>query len=113
MPKTPGTNLTTLRRLPYAYAFLFPTNPGDLPGPYDPRLRLAVDLYNRGIALGLSTKDGKEVDLGARPLPLSFGSLDLGVNPEGFSYRGNHLTKFVSLADLKVRGLPTPIAGLA
>ena len=32
----------------YAYAFLFPANPADAPGPYDPRLRLAVDLYNRG-----------------------------------------------------------------
>ena len=89
----------------YAYAFLFPTNPADAPGRYDPRLRLAVDLYNRGIALGLATKDGKEVDLSERQLTLPFGSLGLGVNPEGFSYGGNHLTKFVSLADLKVRGL--------
>ena len=31
----------------YAYAFLFPTNPSEAPGEYDPRLRLAVDLYNR------------------------------------------------------------------
>jgi hypothetical protein len=37
----------------YAYAFLLPANSDDAPGPYDPRLRLAVDLYNRGIALGL------------------------------------------------------------
>jgi pimeloyl-ACP methyl ester carboxylesterase len=88
-----------------AYAFLFPANPADAPGPYDPRLRLAVDLYNRGIALGLTTKDGKEVDLGGRQLELPFGSLSLEDNPEGFSYAGNHLTKFVSLADLKVRGL--------
>ena len=29
----------------------------------------------------------------------------LAVNPEGFNYAGNHLTKFVSIADLKVRGL--------
>ena len=89
----------------YAYAFLFPPGSADAPGAYDPRLRLAVDLYNRGIALGLATKDGKEVDLSARQLSLSFGSLDLGVNPEGFTYGGNHLTKFVSLSDLKVRGL--------
>src|ERR1700732_3561153 len=78
----------------YAYAFLFPPNPADAPGPYDPRLTLAVDLYNRGIALGLATKDGKEVDLSARQLSLPFGSLDLGVNPEGFTYAGNHLPKF-------------------
>jgi pimeloyl-ACP methyl ester carboxylesterase len=89
----------------YAYAFLFPVNPADAPGPYDPRLRLAVDLYNRGIALGLATKDGKEVDLSARQLSLPFGSLDLSIEPDEFNYAGNHLTKFVSLADLKVRGL--------
>ncbi len=89
----------------YAYAFLFPANSADAPGPYDPRLRLAVDLYNRGIALGLATKDGKEVDLSARQLSLPFGALSLSVNPEGFDYGGNHLTKFVSLADLEVRGL--------
>jgi pimeloyl-ACP methyl ester carboxylesterase len=89
----------------YAYAFLFPMNPVQAPGPYDPRLRLAVDLYNRGIALGLATKDGKEVDLSERQLSLPFGSLSLTVDQEGFKYGGNHLTKFVSLTDLKVRGL--------
>lgn len=89
----------------YAYAFLFPANPADAPGPYDPRLRLAVDLYNRGIALGLATKDGKEVDLSERQLSLPFGSLNLSDDPQGFNYGGSHLTKFVSLADLEVRGL--------
>jgi len=89
----------------YAYAFLFPQNPADAPGKYDPRVRLAVDLYNRSIALGLATNDGKEVDLSERQLALPFGSLSLGIDPEGFSYAGNHLTKFVPLADLEVRGL--------
>jgi hypothetical protein len=89
----------------YAYAYLFPADPADAPGPYDPRLRLAVDLYNRGIALGLATQDGKEVDLSERQLSLPFGSLSLAADPAGFNYGGNHLTKFVSLADLKVRGL--------
>src|SRR5271169_1736080 len=89
----------------YAYAFLFPTNSAAAPGPYDPRLTLSVDLYNRGIALGLATEDGNEVDLSAREVSLPFGSLSLGVEPEGFNYGGNHLTEFVSLADLAVRGL--------
>jgi hypothetical protein len=89
----------------YAYVFLFPTDPADAPGPYDPRLRLALDLYNRGIALGLATEDGQDVDLSERQLSLPFGSLSLTADPAGFSYAGNHLTKFVSLADLKVRGL--------
>jgi pimeloyl-ACP methyl ester carboxylesterase len=89
----------------YAYAFLFPTNPADEPTRYDPRLTLAVDLYNRGIALGFATRDGNEVDLSARQLSLPFGSLDLSVEPKGFNYGGYHLTKFVQLADLEVRGL--------
>lgn len=89
----------------YAYAFLFPADPADSPGPYDPRLTLALDLYNRGIALGLATEDGHEVDLRERQLTLPFGSLSLTASPAGFTYGGNHLTKFVSLADLQVRGL--------
>ena len=89
----------------YAYAFLFPAEASDAPGPYDPRLRLAVDLYNRGIALGLATKDGAEVDLSERQLSLPFGLLNLAADPAGFNYGGRHLTNFVSLTDLKVRGL--------
>ena len=46
-----------------------------------------------------------EVDFGAQQLSLPFGSLDLGIDPNGFNYGGYHLTKFVSLADLKVRRL--------
>jgi hypothetical protein len=103
-----GSRSYYLASATYAYAFLFPPNHTEVPGQYDPRLRLAVDLYNRGIALGLATNDGKEVDLSARQLSLLFGSLDLAVNPKGFSYGGYHLTKFVSLADLEVRGLRTP-----
>ena len=89
----------------YAYAFLFPLNLVDIPGEYDPRLRLAVDLYNRGIALGLSSDSGKGVDLSARQISLPFGSLDLAVNPEGLTWGGYHLTNFVSPADFEVRGL--------
>jgi pimeloyl-ACP methyl ester carboxylesterase len=89
----------------YAYAFLFPADSAAAPGPYDRRLRLAVDLYNRGIALGLATKDGKQVDLRERQMNLPFGSLNLVADPAGFNYAGNHLTKFVSLAEFKVRGL--------
>jgi hypothetical protein len=46
-----GNKSYYLASVVYAYAFLFPANSADAPSPYDPRLRLAVDLYNRGIAL--------------------------------------------------------------
>ncbi|MGH7924142.1 MAG: esterase/lipase family protein [Candidatus Binatus sp.] len=103
--ETSGNQSYYLASAAYAYAFLFPADSASALDPYDPRLRLAVDFYSRGIALGLATKDGKEVDLSARQLPLPFGSLNLDVEPEGFNYGGSHLTQFVSLADLEVRGL--------
>jgi pimeloyl-ACP methyl ester carboxylesterase len=89
----------------FAYAFLFPEDSREAPDGYDPRLRLAVDLYNQGLANGLATQDGSEVDLSPRQIQLPFGSLDLQVDQRGFQYGGYRLTKFVSLADLKVRGL--------
>jgi pimeloyl-ACP methyl ester carboxylesterase len=90
----------------YAYAFLFPQRPAEAPDEYDPRTRLAVDLYNRSVALGLATKDGKQVDLSERQIRLPFGlSLSLRADAREFNYGGDHLTQFVSIADLKVRGL--------
>ncbi len=89
----------------FAYAYLFPGNSHDAPDAYDPRLRIALDLYNQGLANGLATKDGSGIDLSQRQLALPFGSLDLQVEQQGFRYGGYHLTKFVSLSDLKVRGL--------
>jgi hypothetical protein len=89
----------------FAYAFLFPENLKDAPDPYDPRLRLAVDLYNEGLANGLAIKDGSGVDLSQRQLQLPFGSFDLKVDQHGFLYGGYRLTKFVSLSELEVRGL--------
>jgi pimeloyl-ACP methyl ester carboxylesterase len=67
-------------------------------------VRLALDLYNRGIALGLATGDGKRVDLSPRQLSLPFGTLELSADEKEFVYGGDNLTEFVSIADLKVRG---------
>ena len=89
----------------YAYAFLFPENPADAPPAYDPRLTTALDIYNRGIASGLASPDGTEIDLTGRQTLLPYGTLDLQVDSAGFNYGGYRLTKFVSLADLQVRGM--------
>jgi len=90
----------------YAYAFLFPADPAAEPDAYDPRLRVAVDLYNRAIANGLSSggKDA-EVDLSPRTLALPFGSLELASDPLRFTYGGYRLTHFVQLDDLEIRGM--------
>jgi pimeloyl-ACP methyl ester carboxylesterase len=90
----------------YAYALLFPDGHQDTPlDPADPRLRLAYDLYNRGLAEGLASDDEKEVRLvsGRRLLP--FGVLELESTAAAFSWAGYPLEHFVPAANLEVRGL--------
>jgi pimeloyl-ACP methyl ester carboxylesterase len=88
----------------YAYAFLFPDKITDAPNPYDPRLTLALDLYNSGLSSGLVAGGGGE-DLSGRSIALPFGSLDLQSDAQAFLYGGYHLNDFASLSDVKVRGL--------
>jgi hypothetical protein len=89
----------------YAWAFLFPENPAVRPGCYDPRVRTAMDLYNRGVTAGLASGTGDEVDLSPRGVTLPFGLLQLDVDPTGFAFAGYRLVHFVSVADFHVRGL--------
>jgi pimeloyl-ACP methyl ester carboxylesterase len=90
----------------YAYALLFPDDqPGEPLDPADPRLRLAYDLYNRGLAEGLASDAAKEVSLvsGRRLLP--FGTLEIESTTAAFSWAGYPLEHFVPAANLEVRGL--------
>jgi pimeloyl-ACP methyl ester carboxylesterase len=89
----------------YAYAYLFPSDPQMAPAEYDPRLRLALDLYNRGLAAGLSTPDEQYVRLRARTVALPFGSLALTPASEEFHWGSYLLEDFISVADFHVRGL--------
>src|SRR5262245_33786524 len=90
----------------YAYAFLFPEDPQSAPlDPADPRLRLAYDLYNRGLTEGLSAADAKEMVLASGRHTLPFGALDIKFASTDFSWAGYQLEHFVPTADLAVRGL--------
>ncbi len=89
----------------YAWAFLFPGRGRPAPEPFDPRLRTAADLYNRGLTLALAVDGGDRVDLGARTLPLPFGELRVESLPESLVWRGHQLEDFVPVAELQVRGL--------
>ncbi len=89
----------------YAYGFLFPGRGKPVPDPFDPRLRLAADLYNRGLTAGLASEDGSVVDLSPRTLPLSFGELVLDSDPSSFLWVNHRLVDFVPVAELEVRGL--------
>ena len=89
----------------YAWAFLFPDDPAARPDGYDPRVRTAMDLYNRGVTEGLAGDTGETVDLSARRVALPYGSLQLDVDPSGFVFGGYPLVDFTSLADFRIRGL--------
>jgi pimeloyl-ACP methyl ester carboxylesterase len=89
----------------YAWAFLFPESPAARPGCYDPRVRTAMDLYDRGVTAGLASGKGDEVDLSARRVVLPYGTLQLDVDPAGLKFGGYRLVDFRSLADFQIRGL--------
>ncbi len=91
----------------YAYALLFSELETDLPlDPTDPRLRVACDLYNRGLAEGLATGSNGEWVIGSGPHILPFGALELEADPAALSWGGYRLEHFVPAADLEVvRGL--------
>jgi pimeloyl-ACP methyl ester carboxylesterase len=88
----------------YAYAFLFGSN-DTTHDPLDPRARLAADLYNLGLSLGLSRSGTDEVDLEDRTLSLPYGQLELRGDPADFLWGGYRLTRFIDVAEFKVRGL--------
>jgi pimeloyl-ACP methyl ester carboxylesterase len=91
-----------------AYAFLFPSDTESTGPLYDGTLRLALDLYNRGITEGLEAsdkKDGTEVDLTPRSLPLPFGIFTLEPAETEFRYGTYRIAHPASLVDQKIRGL--------
>jgi hypothetical protein len=88
----------------YAYAFLFPEDQTIESSPLDPRLGLSANLYNLGLTLGLASPEG-DLDLQPGPRPLPFGQLILETDPEDFLWAGYRLSRFVPVAQFKVRGL--------
>ena len=62
----------------YAYAFLFPeSGSADRPGPFDPRLRRAADLYNLALTSVFSPEDGGPATFRSGRYPLPFGTIDI------------------------------------
>ncbi len=89
----------------YAYAYLFPKDTAVSPDPFDPRFRVAVDLYNAGIAKGFKRDTGGEVVLREGVYKTSFGDLAVTIDPRDFLWGSFRLTNFVDATELEVRGL--------
>lgn len=90
----------------YAYAFLFPNDHAERTREFDPRVRIAADLYNRGLTRGFATADGSSVDLRAGTYPLPFGQqLEVDFDQQSLEWANRWLYDFIPVAELEVRGL--------
>ena len=89
----------------YAYALLFPHGAAEPFDPIDRRLRVAADLYNRGLTSAFASADRSVVELhgGTRTLP--FGELTVEFDPKWLRWGDRRLVNFVPVAELEVRGL--------
>lgn len=92
----------------FAYAFLFPDDPADRPDRFDPRLRIATDLYNRALTRGFASPDGSLVDLHSGLHPMPFGQqLSVAFDEQSLEWANRWMYGFVPVAELEVRGLGT------
>jgi pimeloyl-ACP methyl ester carboxylesterase len=89
----------------YAYAFLFPQIGRTDPNRTDPRVRIALDLYNRSLAESFTTTDRAKVTIGEGSYPLPFGELIVTIKREEFHWGSFKLVDFVQAAEFDVRGL--------
>ena len=93
----------------YAWAFLFPEGGGAVPGRFDPRLRVAADLYNWGLTAGFASKDDSkdatEVVPRSGVFTLPFATIEVAFDPASLRIGDRELHEFIPAAELKVEGL--------
>ncbi len=89
----------------YSFAFLFPGQGWEAPSPFDPRLRLAADLYSFGITRGFASADGVNVDFKNAVYDLPFGKLAVSVNPSVFRWYNRQIVALAQVQDIEVHGL--------
>lgn len=89
----------------YAYDFLFPQNESSELDPLDPRLRIAAELYNQGVAKGFLNDKTGEVILQDGTYSLPFGDLTISIDQQEFIWGSFRLVHFTDASLLKVRGL--------
>jgi pimeloyl-ACP methyl ester carboxylesterase len=89
----------------YAYAFLFPEAIDLRPGPFDPRFRMAADVYNWALAGAFASEDGSEVVPRGGTFALPFGQIEVSFDPEELRAGSRELEHFIPVAELEVQGL--------
>ena len=95
----------TLAAAVYAYAFLFPEGAGPAPGRFDPRVRVASDLYNWSLAAAFASPDGLEVIPQGGTMMLPFGKIEVAFDPASLRAGNRELYKFIPIAELEIYGM--------
>lgn len=86
----------------YAWSFLFGGPP---PEPFDPRLRVATDLYNRGLTEGLEGEKDGSVLVRPSTIDLPIGRVTVTFDERSLEWNGRRLQHFIPVAELAVTGL--------
>jgi pimeloyl-ACP methyl ester carboxylesterase len=89
----------------YSLAFLFPEKGLKSPSPYDPRLRLAADLYSLGIIHAFASADDTAVEFKSGSYQAPFGWVQVTVNPSGFEWHNRRVVALTPVEEVTVRGL--------
>jgi pimeloyl-ACP methyl ester carboxylesterase len=89
----------------YAWAFLFPEGLQGAPDRFDPRLRMAADVYDLAIVAGFASEDGAAVVPAAGGFDLPFGRIDVSFDRAALRAGDRELYDFVPTAELEVQGL--------
>ncbi|HEX9814765.1 MAG TPA: hypothetical protein VGB31_07445 [Myxococcota bacterium] len=89
----------------YAHAFLFPDDGGARPDPFDPRLRIAADLYNWSLTAAFASDDRSEVLPRGGDFELPFGEIAVAFDPAELRVGNRELYNFVPSAELEIHGL--------
>ncbi|MBO0735475.1 MAG: alpha/beta fold hydrolase [Alphaproteobacteria bacterium] len=89
----------------YAFAFLFPEEPARRPDRFDPRVRIASDLYNRSLTSSFASADRSRVLLQSGGFELPFGTIDITFNPTTVRWGNLVLSEFTPLDALQIQGL--------
>src|SRR5262249_53106050 len=75
------------------------------PSPYDPRLRLAADLYSFGITYAFASNDHAAVEFKSGGYQLPFGMVQVVVSPSAFEWHNRRIVTLLPVQDIAIRGL--------
>jgi pimeloyl-ACP methyl ester carboxylesterase len=89
----------------YAFSFLFPNDTAQRPDEFDPRVRIASDIYNRSLTSAFASADRSRVDFNSGSYELPFGTIDITFDSATARWDNLGLSYFTPADELRVIGL--------